>query len=62
MADDDQTAPSTTIQTVVPINLAAELRARARVERRSLSAVTRNAIMDGLRPERPTAGHAAKGR
>lgn len=56
---DDQT-PSTTIQAVVPINLAAELRARAAIERRSLSSVVRNAIEDALRPERRTT--AAEGR
>lgn len=43
---------TTTIQAVVPVDLAAELRARATVERRSLSAVIRNAIEDALRPER----------
>jgi len=47
------TTQTTTIQAVIPTILAAELRARARIERRSLSAVVRNAIEDALRP--PTA-------
>lgn len=53
MADQQTTPPTTTIQAVVPRDLAAELRARAAIERRSLSAVVRNAIEDALRP--PTA-------
>ena len=54
MADNEQTQTTTqTIQAVVPTDLAAELRARARGERRALSAVVRNAIEDALRP--PTA-------
>jgi hypothetical protein len=39
-----------TIQAVIPTTIVAELRARAEVERRSLSAVVRNALEDALRP------------
>lgn len=51
MANDHHT--TTTIQAVIPVRLAAELRARAAIERRSLSATIRLALEDALRP--PTA-------
>ncbi len=49
MADDS--TRTTTIQAVVPIDVAAELRAKADAERRSLSSVCRIALEDALRPE-----------
>lgn len=51
----DEPTATTTVQSVIPRSLAAELRARAAIERRSLSATIRCAIEDGLRPPPPLA-------